>query len=143
MSEGEAFTIEVKFLFGRRKIKYEMRMPSKPKQVMLMEFTFSQISGIQIKPKEKMIIFQLSKRPNFTMKERGRCSKVPDFTDGNASLYMTHCIQVASTNFDEQMEKLINCDRRLKQLERSDLLAFDSTFSSESLGSITDLNQFR
>jgi hypothetical protein len=90
------------------------------------------IRGVEIRAAEKTILFQLAKRPNFTIKERGRCSKVPDFTDGNASTYQTHCIQVSTSNFEEHMEHLLNCDRRLKQLERTTPLSLMAVFSAST-----------
>jgi len=135
VDEKELFSLEVKFLFGRRKIKYEMRMLMKPKVVMVMEYTFSQITGVQVKPNERTVVVQLSKRPNFTIKERGRCSKVPDFTDGNASTYQTHCIHVAAQNFEETIDQLLNCDKRLKQLERNAPIPLNAIFATTKSGS--------
>jgi len=127
---ADQFTLEVKFLFGRRKIKYDFFQTSSKKSLIL-DYEFSQISALKFKPKERLLIFQLSEAPFFSSKERGKCNKVPDFTQGNASRYQTHLIELApNVNYEEQFEKLLQSDRRLRQLSEIALPAIDSTFSN-------------
>jgi len=127
---AEQFSLEVKFLFGRRKIKYDFFQPSSKKSLIL-DFEFSQISALTFKPDERVLIFQITEVPSFSSKERGKCNKVPDFTQGNASRYSTHIIELApNVNYEDQFEKLLQSDRRLKQLAELPPPAIDSTFSN-------------
>ena len=93
-----------------------------------MEFPFSAIVKLSVKNPEKLLILQLNKKPNFTIKERGRCSKVPDFTENYASTYSVHCIRVANANILENIEKLVLCDKRLSKLEKTKDVSFNATF---------------
>jgi len=127
---ADQFSLEVKFLFGRRKIKYDFFQCSSKKSLIL-DFEFAQVSALKFKPQERALIFQISEPPCFSSKERGKCNKVPDFTQGNASRFQTHIIELApNVNYEEQFEKLLLSDRRLKQLSEIALPAIDSTFSN-------------
>ena len=80
-----------------------------------------------------MILIELAKKPSFTMKERGRCFKVPDFTDNFASTFSLHSIFVVSDAHLETIEKLMLCDKRLNKLEKSKNLSSANTFESKSI----------
>jgi len=129
---GEDVSLDIKILFGRRKIKYEICRPNKvakTKTTLVIDFPFSSISGLEFKTKEQVIVFQLAELPTFTRKEKGKCAKVEDFTNGNASTYQRHHIHVLSGNaFTEYMERLLSCDRRLRQLAKVGLSPIESTF---------------
>jgi len=126
-------TFDIKILFGRRKIKYEICKPSKSaksKTTLVIDFPFSQIAGLEFRNNEQTIVFQLSDPPTFSKKEKGKCGKVDDFTSGNASTYQRHHIFVQSlSNFAEYTDRLLSCDRRLRQLAKVGLSPVESTFS--------------
>jgi len=130
-NEGpDAFTLEVKFLFGRRKIKYDFFQQS-TKKSLIIDYDFSSVSNLKLLAKERILIFQLSEPPTFSSKERGKCNKIPDFTQGNASKFQQHIIELAPTACcEEQFEKLLQCDRRLRQLSEVALPPLDSTFTN-------------
>jgi hypothetical protein len=119
--EGEV-TFDIKILFGRKKIKYELARPQRgPKHrlILAMDFPFNFISGLEFKAPERTIIFQLSERPSFTKKEKGRSTRTTDWTGGQASVAQRHHIVVNDTlGFTEYMERLLSADRRLRQLAK-------------------------
>jgi len=125
-------TLDIKILFGRRKIKYEICKPnkvSKTKTTLVVDFPFSQISGLDFRAQEQTIVFHLSEPPIFTKKEKGKCGRIDDFTNGNASTYPRHHIYVQSAaNFVEYKDRLLSCDRRLRQLAKVGLSPVESTF---------------
>jgi len=136
-------SLDIKILFGRRKIKYEMCTPhktAKAKTTLVIDFPFSSISGIEFKTAEQIIVFQLSETPTFTKKEKGKCGRVDDFTNGNASLYQRHHIYVlSSSHFTEYMERLLSCDRRLRQLAKVGLSPVETTFPNPEIKSSTQV----
>jgi len=96
-----------------------------------LDYEFAQISGLTFKPKERLLIFHLSEPPSFSSKERGKCNKIPDFTQGNASRFQTHVIELApNVNIEDPFEILLQSDRRLWQLSEIALPSIDSTFSN-------------
>jgi len=124
---GEPFTMEVKFLFGRRKIKYELFQQSSKKSL-LMDYDFAQIAGIKFDAKDRTLVFHLTEPPNFSSKERGKCNKIPDFTQGSASRYQRHVVELAANmNYEEQFARLLESDRRLQQLSETSLPAQENT----------------
>jgi len=133
-SEPE-ITLDVKILFGRRKIKYEINFPQKNcknRNSWSMDFPFSFIAALDFKSAEKKIIFQLCERPTFSKKEKGKCSRCADFTDGCASTYQRHHIVVDnSMDYNEFMESLLNCDRKLRQLSKVGLSPIETTFPND------------
>eukprot|EP01119_Soliformovum_irregulare_P014038 TRINITY_DN3797_c0_g1_i1.p1 TRINITY_DN3797_c0_g1~~TRINITY_DN3797_c0_g1_i1.p1 ORF type:complete len:448 (-),score=76.47 TRINITY_DN3797_c0_g1_i1:233-1576(-) len=110
-----ADSVELKFLFGRRKIKYEMRNNSKEVN-MVVEFDFSQISGLEVDTKKKTMTIELSKPPHFSARENGKWVKVSDFTQGNVTLYRRHKIEVESGSFRSHIARFFDCEAGIAQL---------------------------
>jgi len=110
-----AEAVDLKFLFGRRKIKYEMRANAKEVN-MVIEFDFSQISGLEVDTKKKTMKIELSKPPHFMARENGKWVKVSDFTQGNVTLYRRHKIEVESASFKSHMARFFDCEHGLSQL---------------------------
>jgi len=130
---------DIKILFGRRKIKYEIIKPSglKNKATLVMDFCFSSIIGLDFKTKEQKIVFQLSEPPVFSKKEKGKCGKIDDFTNGYASKYPRHYIYVQSlANYSEYMERLLSCDRRLRQLAKVGINGSETPFPENVRSSV-------
>jgi len=136
-------TLDIKILFGRRKIKYEMCRPAKTakaKTTLVIDFPFASISGLEFKHAEQIIVFQIADPPLFTRKEKGKCGRVDDFTNGNASTYQRHHIYVQSqVHFNEYMERLLSCDRRLRQLAKVGLSPVETTFPNPEIRSSTQV----
>jgi hypothetical protein len=128
LKNEEWISIDIKFLFGRRKIKYEISNRSKSKANLVIEYSFSQICGLDITPEKRLIVVELADPPTFSAKERGKYSKVSDFTSGNASVYPRHHIQILAGNFDEFLERLRTCDKRLRELAKQGLSPQETIF---------------
>jgi len=130
---GENITFDIKILFGRRKIKYELCYPQKTskfkKIIYSIDFPFTFLSAIEFKNSEKKITFQLCERPSFSKKEKGKCNRTTDFTDANASTSQRHYITVENElDYSDFMERLLASDRRLRQLSKVGLSPIETTF---------------
>jgi len=127
--------LDVKILFGRRKIKYEINFPqknSKYKNTLSMDFPFTFVAALEFKSTEKKVIFQLCERPTFSKKEKGKCGRSADFTEGSASTYQRHhIIMENSVDYNEFMESLLNSDRKLRQLAKVGLSPIETTFPND------------
>lgn len=128
-------TLDVKILFGRRKVKYEIKMPQKRmkyKTVLAIDFPFSYISGLELNPKDKCFSIQLGERPTFSKKDKSKSIRISDFTEGAASNYQRHHIQVNDMeNFSYFTESFLECDRKLRKLSKLGLTPKETTFQSE------------
>jgi len=132
-SNGENVTLDIKILFGRRKLKYELCYPQKnskfKKTIYSLDFPFSFISALEFKASEKKITFVLSERPSFSKKEKGKCSRTTDFTDSNASTAQRHFIYMENEyDYADFMERLLSSDKRLRQLSKVGLPSGETTF---------------
>jgi len=107
--------VEVKFLFGRRKMKYYVKGLLGDTQMMI-DFDFSQIGCLKVDCEKKLLKIELSSLPNFIEKVSGRWIKATDFTHGNASLYRQHKITVPPALFDKHILRLLQYDSQLKAL---------------------------
>jgi len=141
-NDDEEITFDVKILFGRRKIKYEISKPqrgSKHRLILAMDFPFNFISGLEFRAKDHEIVFQLSERPTFSKKEKGKCSRTTDFTTNlQATSYMKHHVLVEDNfGFTDFMERLLGCDRRLRQLAKVGVSNSEPTFPAERFGNAT------
>lgn len=130
-------SLDIKILFGRRKIKYELCTPNrqpKSKGVLMIDFPFTAISGLSFNTENREIVFQLTEPPTFSKKEKGRSSRTTDFTDGNASSYQKHHIYVDSDSaFADFQERLLSCDRRLRQMAKITIQEDEGTFPKEKV----------
>jgi len=128
--------LDVKILFGRRKIKYEINYPqknSKYRNTLSMDFPFTFVAALEFKSSEKKVIFQLCERPTFSKKEKGKCNRCQDFTEGSASTYQRHhLIMENSVDYNEFMDSLLNSDRKLRQLAKLGLSPIETTFPNDS-----------
>jgi len=132
-STGENITLDIKILFGRRKLKYELCYPQKnskfKKTIYSLDFPFAFISSLEFKSSEKKITFVLSERPSFSKKEKGKCSRTTDFTDSNASTSQRHYIYMENDyDYSDFMERLLASDKRLRQLSKVGLPQGETTF---------------
>eukprot|EP00026_Physarum_polycephalum_P007767 Phypoly_transcript_07833.p1 GENE.Phypoly_transcript_07833~~Phypoly_transcript_07833.p1 ORF type:complete len:430 (+),score=69.82 Phypoly_transcript_07833:3-1292(+) len=112
-SEKSLFNIEVRFLYGRRRVKYEINQPGAR---LMIDYDFAAISGLAFKLDTKIMVVELSEPPTFSAKEEGKWVKVLDFTQGNASYFRRHYIEFHVSNFSQHVEQLLEFDPRLKQL---------------------------
>jgi len=129
-------TLDVKILFGRRKIKYEINFPlnksSKNKTTWSMDFPFQCITALDFKTTDQKLILQLSERPTFSIKEKGKCSRCADFTDNCASTYQRHHLTVENgVDFTALMDCLLGCDRRLRKLAKLGTSPVETTFPTQ------------
>jgi hypothetical protein len=129
-SDLTEYNLEVKFLFGRRKIKYEISQKNS-KKCLLIDYDFTQLMGLKLDPNSRVMEFLLSEPPNFSSKERGKCNKIPDFTEGTASKYQRHVVLLSpNINCEEQFERLLQSDQILKQLSEVSFSPQDSVFDN-------------
>jgi len=134
-SDDPDVTFDVKILFGRRKIKYEIHFPlrgAKSRNTWSIDFPFNFITALDFKSSEKKISFQLSDRPTFSRKEKGKSSRCADFTESCASTFQRHHLFVEnSAEYSNFMEILLSCDRRLRQLSKLGISPIETKFPNE------------
>eukprot|EP00026_Physarum_polycephalum_P008440 Phypoly_transcript_08526.p1 GENE.Phypoly_transcript_08526~~Phypoly_transcript_08526.p1 ORF type:complete len:445 (+),score=88.76 Phypoly_transcript_08526:86-1420(+) len=135
-SEKSLFNIEVRFLYGRRRGKYEINQPGAS---LMIDYDFSAISGLAFKLDTKIMVVELSEPPTFSAREEGKWVKVLDFTQGNASYYRRHYIEFFVQNFAQHVERLLEFDPRLKQLAEYGLaeISPDPSFAAAAATSQT------
>jgi len=133
--EDPDISFDVKILFGRRKLKYEIHFPlrgAKTRNTWSIDFPFNFITALEFKTAEKKIIFQLSDRPTFSRKEKGKSSRCADFTENCASTFQRHHLFVEnSADFANFMDILLSCDRRLRQLSKLGISPIENKFPNE------------
>jgi len=110
--------VEIKFLYGRRKIKYYVKGLNGDTQMMI-DFDFSQIGSLKVDCEKKILKIELATLPNFIEKVSGRWIKATDFTHGNASLYRQHKITVPPAVFDKHILNLLQYDSQLRAVTES------------------------
>lgn len=127
------FSIEMKWLLGRKKIVYQIFQPEHNK-FLILEYDFAQICGLQFKDTTPcMMIVELTDPPVFATKDdKGKLTRVIDFTQGNATYYKRHYIELISGNFSTQIEQLMISDSRIKKLVATSLIGAQATFLPQS-----------